>query len=74
VHNVDTGRYLQTVRELQAVDAEVVLSTHLPPASGMGTRLFDMLALAPGADPFVGPDQDALQAMLASFEPLAAAV
>jgi hypothetical protein len=73
VHNVDTGRYLQTVRTLQAIDADHVLSTHLPPATRMGTRLFDMLALAPAADPFIGPDQQALQAMLAGFEPVAPA-
>lgn len=72
VHSVDTGRYLQTVKAMQAVDAEVVLSTHLPPATRMGTQLFDMLAQAPGADPFVGPDQQALQSMLAGFEPVAA--
>jgi Metallo-beta-lactamase superfamily len=74
VHSVDTGRYLETVRALQALDPDVILSTHLPSASGIGTRLFDMLALAPGANPFVGPDQQALQAMLASFEPVTAAV
>jgi glyoxylase-like metal-dependent hydrolase (beta-lactamase superfamily II) len=71
VHNVDTGRYLNTVRALQALDADVVISTHLPPAKGLGTQLFDMLVEAPGADPFVGPDQQALQHMLASFEPAA---
>jgi glyoxylase-like metal-dependent hydrolase (beta-lactamase superfamily II) len=71
VHNIDTARYLQTVKTLQSVDAEVILSTHLPPAIATGDRLFDMLALAPGANPFVGPDQEALQAMLASFEPAA---
>jgi glyoxylase-like metal-dependent hydrolase (beta-lactamase superfamily II) len=69
VHNVDTGRYLETVRSVQALDADVVISTHLPPAMGLGTQLFDMLAEAPGADPFVGPDQEALRHMLAGFEP-----
>ena len=75
VHNVDTSRYLETVRAMQAVDPDVILSTHLPPAQRLsGARLFDMLALAPGANPFVGPDQEALQAMLAGFEPAAAAI
>ena len=69
VHNVDSARYLKTVRAMQELDADVVLSTHLPPAIGLGTQLFDMLAAAPGADPFVGPDQEALRHMLASFEP-----
>jgi hypothetical protein len=72
VHGVDTTSYMQTVRALQGVDADVILSTHLPPATRTRARLFEMLALAPGADPFVGPDQQALQAMLASFEPEAA--
>jgi glyoxylase-like metal-dependent hydrolase (beta-lactamase superfamily II) len=72
VHNTDARRYLQTVRSMQAIDAEVILSTHLPPATGLGTQLFDMLARAPGADPFVGPDQHALQQMLATFEPAVA--
>jgi hypothetical protein len=71
VHSVDPTRYLQTVRTMQAVDADAILSTHLPPAAKMAARLFDMLALAPAANPFVGPDQQALQAMLASFEPVA---
>jgi glyoxylase-like metal-dependent hydrolase (beta-lactamase superfamily II) len=69
VHNVDATRYLHTVRSLQSIDADVVLSTHLPPAIGLGAQLFEMLAAAPGADPFVGPDQQALQLMLAGFEP-----
>jgi hypothetical protein len=74
VHNVDTGKYLQTVKAVQAMDADVILSTHLPPARGLETQLFDMLADAPRTDPFVGPDQHALEAMLASFEPAAASV
>jgi hypothetical protein len=57
---------------MQAIDSDVILSTHLPPAIGLGTQLFDMLADAPDADPFVGPDQQALQEMLARFEPATA--
>jgi hypothetical protein len=33
-----------------------------------------MLTAAPKADPFVGPDQHALEAMLVSFEPATAGV
>jgi glyoxylase-like metal-dependent hydrolase (beta-lactamase superfamily II) len=72
VHNTDAGRYLKTVRSMQEIDADVFFSTHLPPAVGLGAQLFDMLAAAPDADPFVGPDQQALQQMLASFEPATA--
>ena len=52
----------------------MVLSSHLPPAIGLGTQLLDMLAAAPATDPFVGPDQQALRQMLASFEPTVAPV
>jgi hypothetical protein len=58
---------------MQAFDVDMILSTHPPPAIGLGTHLFDMLADAPDADPFVGRDQQALQEMLASFESAAAA-
>lgn len=69
VHAVDTGKYLATVQPLRAMDAETVLCTHLPPAVGLTPRMLDTIAGAPGADPFVGPDQQALEQMLASFEP-----
>lgn len=70
VHSVDSGRYLQTVRALQGFGAGTIVSTHLPPAIGLGDQLFEMLGQAPGADPFVGPDQKALEQMLAGFQPV----
>jgi Metallo-beta-lactamase superfamily len=68
VHTVDTDRYLATVQPLRSMDLELILSTHLPPAIGRTTQLLDMLTAAPQADPFVGPDQAALEQLLASFE------
>jgi hypothetical protein len=73
VHHVDPDRFLETVRSMPLLDAEAVFSTHLPPATGMSAQFEAMLAQAPDTNPFVGPDQQALQAMLASFEPVAAA-
>ena len=73
VHGVDRGRYMDSVRSMPITDAHAVLSTHLPPAIGLSTQFTAMLAEAPDADPFVGPDQKALEAMLASFEPVTAA-
>ncbi len=69
VHLVDPVKYLETVESLRAMDPAVILSTHLPPAAGQTSVFLDMLATAPAADPFVGPDQHALEEMLASFEP-----
>jgi glyoxylase-like metal-dependent hydrolase (beta-lactamase superfamily II) len=69
VHNVDQERYLGTVDPLRAMDPAVILSTHLPPAAGQTAEFLGMLAMAPASDPFFGPDQRALEEMLAGFEP-----
>jgi hypothetical protein len=47
-----------------------VLSTHLPPITTNTMRLFDTLRGAPQCDPFVGPNQVALEAMLHEFQPV----
>jgi hypothetical protein len=73
VHNTDVDRYLATVAPVRAMDPSAIMSTHLPPVLDRTAEVFDMLALAPQADPFVGPDQRALEEMLAGFEPVASA-
>lgn len=57
------GRSLQRVAELES---KTVLSTHLPPATGMLPELLRLLDRARLRAPFVGPDQQALQAMLSA--------
>jgi hypothetical protein len=69
VHTTEPTKYLSTIEPLRAMDPAVILSTHLPPAVGQTSKFLDMLAAAPHADPFVGPDQHALEEMLAGFEP-----
>jgi glyoxylase-like metal-dependent hydrolase (beta-lactamase superfamily II) len=69
VHNVEPTAYLATVEPLRSLDPAVILSTHLPPAAGQTAEFLDMLTTAPASDRFVGPDQRALEAMLATFEP-----
>jgi hypothetical protein len=71
VHTVDPVRYRATVDPVRAMAAPAVFSSHLPPAPACSDRLLDTITLAPQADPFVGPDQRALEEMLASFEPAA---
>ncbi|HEX2399706.1 MAG TPA: MBL fold metallo-hydrolase, partial [Mycobacterium sp.] len=68
VHNAHSDRYFSNVRAMRALQAEAVYSTHLPPAVGIAESLCDVLAAAPDTDPFVGPDQHALEAMLAAFQ------
>lgn len=72
VHTTDPAKYLPTIELLRRMDPAVILSTHLPPAVGRTPEFLDMLAAAPQAEPFIGPDQHALEEMLAGFEPAAA--
>lgn len=73
VHNADPAKYLATLQPLRAMDPDIILSAHLPPASGRAAAFLDVLASVPGAEPFTGPDQEAFEEMLAGFEPSAPA-
>lgn len=70
VASVDRATFRASFEPLRRRDPAVVLSTHLPPARNAMPRLLDMLSAAPEADPFVGPDQAALEQMLAGLEPV----
>ncbi|GAA3813832.1 MBL fold metallo-hydrolase [Streptomyces phyllanthi] len=69
VQNVDVDKYLESFRPVRDWEPGLVLSTHLPPASGVTDSMIDTLGSAAGSPPFVGPDQAALQQILSSFEP-----
>jgi flavorubredoxin len=71
IANVDRRTYAATLADLSSSDLPLVLSTHLPPARDRGDQLLAMLAEAPDLPPFIGPDQAALEAMLAGFAPSA---
>ena len=46
-----------------------IFSSHLPTVTQPDDRLYETVLLAPQTTPFVDPDQAALQALLATFEP-----
>jgi glyoxylase-like metal-dependent hydrolase (beta-lactamase superfamily II) len=69
VHTVDAARYQATIDPVRALDPSAILSTHLPPAVGPTDRLWEMAAMAPSNPGFIGPDQQALEQLLASFAP-----
>ena len=66
---VDPVKFDATIDPLRKLDPSAILSSHLPPALGLNQALFDHVAAAPNGPEFVGPDQEALEALLASFEP-----
>lgn len=68
LHRVEQGLLAEELDRITAMEPTVLLSSHLPPAPGaMVDRLVSSLATVPGADPFVGPDQPALEALLAEM-------
>jgi hypothetical protein len=69
VHWVDRQTYRRTVEEVRALAPTAILSTHLPPAIGLNDSLFEALHEAPNGPAFTWPDQSALEALLATFEP-----
>jgi flavorubredoxin len=69
LHRVDRSMLAADVEGLRSLDPALVLSSHLPAAPGtMFDRLAANLLAAPDATPFVGPDQAALEAMLAEMQ------
>ena len=70
VRDVDRDRWPDRVGAMRSMAPSAIFSTHLPPAVGVPDALWDTLLEAPDAPEFVGPDQAALEEMLASFEPV----
>jgi hypothetical protein len=70
VATVDRAMFDRSLQPLRDMAPSAVFSTHLPPAVGRLQEFLATLRLAPGATPFTGPDQHALEEMLAGFEPV----
>jgi glyoxylase-like metal-dependent hydrolase (beta-lactamase superfamily II) len=65
LHKVDGAAFARELNGIRAMEPALVLSSHLPAAPGsMTERLLASLEAAPTAQPFVGPDQAALEEML----------
>lgn len=63
---IDPVRFDGALREIRGLDPATVLSSHLPVAEGMVDTLLHELAGAREAPAFVGPDQAALEEMMAA--------
>ena len=73
LHGIDRDLFGRSLDQVRALEPKMVCSSHLPPAPGtMLDFCVESLAMAPAADPFVGPDQAFLDVMLAGMgEPTA---
>lgn len=65
LHKADRVALARELDGIRKMAPQMVLSSHLPAAPGrMVERMLSTLAEAPGAQPFVGPNQAALEQML----------
>jgi flavorubredoxin len=68
LHKVDRTAFAKELEGIRQMDPKLVLSSHLPAAPGrMTERLLASLATACSAQPFVGPNQAALEQMLSQM-------
>ena len=63
---IDNDKFGETLTAIEKLNANTVLSAHLPPAENMSKTLLGILAEACQAPAFVGPDQQALEKMMAA--------
>jgi flavorubredoxin len=65
LHKVDNDVLAKELDGIRKMEPKMVLSNHLPAASGdMTEQLLASLASVPAAQPFVGPDQASLRQMM----------
>lgn len=68
LHHIDRAAHAQELEAVAKWDPSLILSSHLPAAPGNMLNVFlDSLAATPEARPFVGPDQVALEQLLAQM-------
>ncbi len=68
VHKVDEASFAKDLRAISDLEPTMILSSHLPAAPGdMTSRMLAALEATSTAEPFVGPDQAALEQMLAQM-------
>jgi flavorubredoxin len=67
LHSVDESKFGAALNRVRELDASWLLSSHVPPANTLTDTFLQNLAAVPGSAPFVGPNQVALEAMLAQM-------
>ena len=64
VHTMDEGKLADALDEFRRFDAEVVLSTHLPPIRGTVDQHLKTISMLPSSPPTETPDQAMLEAAM----------
>jgi hypothetical protein len=71
-HLVDVGRFDAVLDAVRQLDPSRVLSSHLPAASGSVESFLQVLRMLRDAEPFIPPNDEAFQQMLALVAPATA--
>ena len=64
IHMVDRKKFSQTLDKIRKFAPKMILSSHMPQAQGKTKLFLDILEKVPSSDPFVAPDQVALEQLL----------
>lgn len=67
VHMVEMEAFSRALERVRQMAPKMISSAHLPPALGKTEQLLANVATLPASPPFVGPDQTALEQMLAEM-------
>ena len=67
VHLVDVGKFARLLDGVRQMDPKIILAGHLPPCRGMSEKCLKLMAGLPASEPFVGPNQADLEAMMAQM-------
>ena len=67
VHMVKPNDFSKTMDRIRQLDPKIILSGHLPPATGKTEQFLERLAKVPDSTPAIAPDQTALEQILAQM-------
>ena len=65
IHKVDRSMFARELAGLREMAPELILGAHLPAVRRQTEQLLETMARRPEAPPFVGPDQAAMEQMMA---------
>jgi flavorubredoxin len=67
VHMVKPSQFSQELDRIRQIAPKMILSAHLPPATGKTEQFLELLATVPPSTPSIAPNQTALEQILAQM-------
>lgn len=65
IHAVDQNKFGQSLNGIRQMAPKAIFSSHLPPAQGKTEQFLKLVEGCPSAEPFVTPNQAAMEAIMA---------